>query len=70
MVTDQADDITKTLKAAAQGKLVPKRRPVARKISGNFIRTMTLLSNLPTDAHLVQLTLRLILLPVPPGPQN
>lgn len=35
MVTDQGDDITQTLKAAAQGKLASKRRPVARKISGN-----------------------------------
>lgn len=38
MVTDQGEDITQTLKAAAQGKLATKRRPMARKISGTLFR--------------------------------
>ncbi|XP_055692725.1 uncharacterized protein LOC129795460 [Lutzomyia longipalpis] len=33
LVTDQGDEITHTLKVASQGKLVTKRRPVARKLS-------------------------------------
>lgn len=41
-ITDQGDEITHTLKLAAQGKLTSKRKAVTRKLSGKRINYLLL----------------------------